>query len=143
LRVKVPDNQSRNKLVSIEPQVSIWADVPGRHVDIMVDPENLVSSYLFKNLLLSIANLFRDKIFPQGMLTSFLKKNGLSFRTMVPNVGELIRFENVKSSEENRRKKFRSSKHSMSWDQYHSLADIQSYLYYIVKTFPDLVGNVF
>lgn len=75
-------------------------------------------------------------IFFQEAVKKFLKTESLNFQTMIPNVGDLIRAEKVRSVNEESRS---IAKHSMSWTEYHSLADIQSYIDYLVKTFPDLV----
>lgn len=55
---------------------------------------------------------------------------------MIPDISNLMALEKVKAANAKIPAK---ADHPMTWDSYHSLEDINAYLDYLEKTYPDLV----
>ena len=84
--------------------VNFWSDIiPGRHVDVMVDPEN------------------------QDEMETDFEKHGISYHILVSDVQARIELEKrtAPGGEETH------TNHSMTWTDYHNLADIYNFLDYL------------
>lgn len=58
------------------------------------------------------------------------------FSEMISDISNLMALERVKASDS---KIAANPEHPMTWDSYHSLQDIDAYLNYLEKSYPDLV----
>merc|ERR1719175_283776 len=90
------------------PMFDFWTEpVLGRTADVMVPPR-LVPAF-----------------------TADLAAQGLTFEVMIPDVQKLIELEKMAAP----RKEAPSSQHAMTWDEYHSLEDMYSFLDYLEATY--------
>ena len=114
-RVNIPNDMSADFILNLPSYVDIWAEPRvGHHSDIMVAPQHLQA------------------------IEDNLKRANMDYSIMIQNVQTLIDIQNTKISKELIPKA--RAGHPMTWDEYHSLADIEAYMYYLVETFPDIVS---
>lgn len=114
LRVEVSDRKASEQLHQLDSAVEFWSDLPGKHADIMISPENKVE------------------------VLRALNEAGFQHSTMIHNVADLMKLERVKSVDT--RTNVPKADHPMTWTEYHDLADIDAYMDYLEKTYPDLVS---
>ena len=75
-----------------------------------------------------------DAMVPPRFVPAFtadLAAQGLTFEVMIPDVQKLIELEKIGAP----RKEVPSSQHAMTWDEYHSLEDMYSFLDYLEATY--------
>jgi len=90
------------------PMFDFWTEpVLGRTADVMVPPRFVPA------------------------FTADLAAQGLTFEVMIPDVQKLIELEKMAAP----RKEAPSSQHAMTWDEYHSLEDMYSFLDYLEATY--------
>merc|ERR1719391_377088 len=90
------------------PMLDFWTEpVLGRTADVMVPPRFIPA------------------------FTADLTAQGLTFELMIPDVQKLIELEKIAAP----RKEAPSSQHAMTWDEYHSLEDMYSFLDYLEATY--------
>lgn len=130
LRVLLVTDKAIDRILRMEdvPGVTFWADPKlllrprGRFVtsaaDVMVSPKALPSV---------------EDIFRQGRL---------SYSVLIDNVQEAIANENIALSPFARAQFDDSRGHQLTWQRYHRLSDIDSFLVYLEETYPDLVDIV-
>jgi len=114
LRVKVVDREAAARLHQIGDDLGeFWSDLPERHADIMISPDNLET------------------------VSENLVKEGFEFSTLIENVADLMRLERIAHEDE---RTVLNADHPMTWTSYHSTTDINAYLSYLATTYPDLVA---
>jgi len=115
LRVKVADRQAADRLHElVQESAEFWSDLPGRHADLMISPQDLDS------------------------ISNKLVRNNFEFTTMIHNVEDLIKLEKIAAPEDTRIAQ--NADHPMTWTEYHSIEDINAYLEFLQTTYPDLVS---
>jgi hypothetical protein len=108
LRVEIASKESHETLSSIH-GIHFWNEGRiGGNADVMVAPQEIEQ---FKQ---------------------FLSEQGFKYSTMVENVGDLIKLEQVPAINS---KDLPNSQHSMSWTEYHDQDDIESFLDYLADTY--------
>jgi len=108
LRVEIASKESHEILSSIH-GIHFWNEGRiGGNADVMVAPQEIEQ---FKQ---------------------FLSEQGFKYSTMVENVGDLIKLEQVPAINA---KDLPNSQHSMSWTEYHQQDDIESFLDYLADTY--------
>ena len=115
LNIQIPNEEARNYIVNPDHQdlYDIWAQPRINYTsDIMVAPEK-----------------FEE-------VTQRLTSNGLEFSIMIEDVQKLIELESTPVT----RNKDINSKHPMTWTEYHDQEDMEAYMDYLAKTYPDLVS---
>ena len=96
------------RMLENRPFYDFWTEIVlGRNVDIMVPPQHHIQME---------ADLFAS---------------GLSFEVIIPDVQELIENEKVKAVT----KEVASADHAMTWDEYHTLDDMYTFLDYLEATY--------
>jgi murein tripeptide amidase MpaA len=96
------------KMLQNRPTYDFWTEVvAGRNVDIMVPPQH------------------------QHQMDADFAARGMSYEVIIPNVQELIEKEKVKAVTKERA----SADHAMTWDEYHTLDDMYSFLDYLEATY--------
>ena len=96
------------RMLENRPFYDFWTEIVlGRNVDIMVPPQHHIQME---------ADLFA---------------RGLSFEVIIPDVQELIENEKVKAVT----KEVASADHAMTWDEYHTLDDMYTFLDYLEATY--------
>ena len=114
-RLNIPNDISANFILNLPSCVDIWTEPRvGHHSDIMVAPQ------YFK------------------AIKGNLEQANMDYSVMIEDVQRLIDIQNTKINRElNPKAKLG---HPMTWDEYHSSADIEAYMDYLVETFPDMVS---
>merc|ERR1712179_470420 len=74
----------------------------------------------------------------QEQLESDLELKGISYEIMIPDVQKLIDLEKIAASSQSPP----NPKHAMTWDAYHSLEDMYSYLDYLEESFDFVTTEV-
>jgi len=96
------------RMLENRPIYDFWTEITlNRNVDIMVPPQ------------------FHKQ------MEADLAARGLSFEVIIPDVQELIENEKVKAVSREKA----SADHAMTWDEYHTLDDMYSYLDYLEATY--------
>lgn len=115
LSIQIPNEEARNYILNPDHQAlyDIWAEPRINYTsDIMVSPEKLEE------------------------ITKSLTSNGLEFSIMIEDVQKLIELESTPVTRNNDI----NPEHPMTWIEYHDQEDMEAYMDYLAKTYPDLVS---
>ena len=117
-RVDIPDEAAAKFVLNdLKNYVDIWAEPRiGHHSDIMIPPKDL------------------DRV------VNMLKQASIGYSVMIRNVQTLINAEQKPTSRKYVIEEQVSADHPMTWDDYHSQDDMEAYMDYLVKQYPDLVS---
>ena len=117
LRVLTPNDVSANIIRrDLKDHVDIWSELR-HHLDIMVSPNDM--------------NVVENK----------LKDARLEYSVMIDHIQTLIYNEKTNGSRHSFSRRASNNGHPMSWVNYHSLSDMDAYMDYLNKKFPQLVSS--
>ena len=117
-RVRVPNEASANVIMEdLQYHVDIWSEPRiGHHSDLMVSPTNLKA------------------------VVKKLKETSLEYSVMIDNVQTLLDREKGNVNKNSVDLRSNNIGHPMTWNNYHSLNDMDLYMDYLVKQFPNVVS---